>query len=80
MIIQFLVSLAATLSFAVLFSAEKKQLFSCFLIACPAASGNVAADNALDRKHFQLTAHHAVSVKFLLLEKFRHVFYVYRDL
>ena len=27
MIIQFLVSLAATLSFAVLFSAEKKQLF-----------------------------------------------------
>lgn len=31
MIIQFLVSLAATLSFAVLFSAEKKQLFFCGL-------------------------------------------------
>ena len=31
MIIQFLISLAATLSFAVLFSAEKKQLFFCGL-------------------------------------------------
>ena len=50
MIIQFLVSLAATLSFAVLFSAEKKQLFFCGL------TGAIAAIHKLkryyDEKHF----------------------------
>ena len=47
------------------------------LIACPAASCNISAHDALDRKHLKLPAHHAVSLKTFLPEKFRHIFYVH---
>ena len=49
------------------------------LIACPAAARDVATHNALDRNHVQLPAQHAVPVKFLLLEKFRHILDICRD-
>jgi len=42
-----------------------------------AASCDITADDALNRKHLKLTAHHALSFEFLLLEEFRHVFYIY---
>ena len=47
MIIQFLVSLAATLSFAVLFSAEKKQLFFCGLTGALLICLQYHTDNAI---------------------------------
>ena len=43
------------------------------LIAGPAAAGDVAADDALNRKHGQLFAHHAVAVKAVLTEKLGHI-------
>ena len=66
MIIQFLVSLAATLSFAVLFSAEKKQLFFCGL-GCggPFATdlndliGHDCRFDSVDRKSTRLNSSHA---------------------
>lgn len=50
-----------------------------FLVAFPAASGNVTTYDTLDWQHLKLTAHHTVSIKFLLLEEFRHIFYIYRN-
>ena len=50
-----------------------------FLVALPAASGDIAADDALQRKHVQLAAHHALAFVLRSLEKFRHIFYVSRD-
>ena len=51
---------------------------SVLLIAFPAASGNITPDNALHWKHIQLPALHAVSVKILTAEKFRHIFDIHR--
>ena len=47
------------------------------LIACPAASGDIAPHNAFHRKNVQLTAKHTVAVKPFLAEIFRHILYVY---
>ena len=51
--------------------------FTGFFIAFPTTSCNVTTYNTFDWKHFQFAAHHAVSIKFFLLEKFRHIFYIY---
>ena len=60
-----------------------RQLYAAYgavlLVACPAGTGDVAADDALDRQHVQLLAQHAVAVKLRLLEVFRHVLDVYRN-
>ena len=53
--------------------------YAVFLIACPAASRNVSADNALNRKHLQFFAEHAVPVKFRFPEKIRHIVHIYAD-
>ena len=42
-------------------------------VALPAAAGDVAADDALDGKHVELFAHHAVAVKAVLTEKLGHI-------
>ena len=52
---------------------------SILFIACPAASGDVAADDTLDRQHLKLFTHHGFAFVFGLLEKFRHIFYINRD-
>ena len=49
------------------------------LVACPAASGDISTNDTLNRNHIQLAAHHAVSVKLILLEKLRHIFYINRN-
>ena len=49
------------------------------LVACPAASSDISTNDALNRDHIQLAAHHAVSVKLILLEKLRHIFYINRN-
>ena len=49
-----------------------------FLVAFPAASGNIAAYNALNWKHVQFFAFHAPSFKLVCLEKFRHIFHICR--
>ena len=43
------------------------------LVALPAAAGDIAADDALDGKHVELFAHHAVAVKAVLTEKLGHI-------
>ena len=43
------------------------------LIACPAASGDISADDTLNWKHLKLLAHHTFAFELLLLEEFRHV-------
>ena len=50
-----------------------------FFVACPAASCDIATNDTLDWEHLKLLAHHAVSVKTLLLEKFRHIPDIYRN-
>ena len=47
------------------------------LVACPAAAGDVAPHDALNRQHLKLFAHHAVAVILRLAEKFRHIFHIY---
>lgn len=47
------------------------------LVAGPAAAGDVAAHDALDGQHGQLTAHHAVAVELGLLEELRHILHVH---
>ena len=49
------------------------------LVAGPAASGDVAADDTLDGKHVQLPAHHGLALELLLLEEFRHIGCVHRN-
>ena len=53
--------------------------FSGFLIAFPATSCDVATNDTFDRQHLQFPAHHAVAVKFVLPEEFRHIFDIYRN-
>ena len=48
------------------------------LVAGPTASGDIAAYDALHRKHLQLSAHHTVAVELLLAEEFRHILHIYR--
>ena len=48
-----------------------------FLVASPAAAGDVAPHDALDGQHLKLFAHHAVAVILRLAEKFRHIFHIY---
>ena len=52
--------------------------FSCFFVAFPAASCNITTYNTFQWKHIKFTAHHAVSIKLILLKIFRHIFYVCR--
>ena len=52
---------------------------SVFLVACPSASGDISAHNTFNGKHVQFAAHHRFAFKFFLLEKFRHILYVYRN-
>ena len=47
------------------------------LVACPAATGNVAAHNALDGQHGQLAAHHAVAGELGLAEELRHILHIH---
>lgn len=47
------------------------------LVAGPAAAGDVAAHDALNGQHGQLTAHHAVAVELGLLEELRHILHVH---
>ena len=47
-----------------------------FLVACPSAACDISTHDTLNRNHLQLSAHHAVTIKFFLLEKFRHIFYI----
>ena len=47
------------------------------LVAGPAASGDVAADDALDGQHGQLAAHHAAALVLGLLEELRHLLHVH---
>ena len=47
-----------------------------FLIACPTASGDVSANDALQREHLQLTAHHAAAFELLVPEEFRHIIHI----
>ena len=49
------------------------------LVALPAAAGDIAADDALDGEHSELSAKHAVAVKALLAEEFRHIVHVDAD-
>ena len=56
-----------------LYTADRAVL----LITRPTASCNITAHDTLDRKHFKLPAHHAVSVKSLVPEKFRHILNVH---
>ena len=41
-------------------------------VACPTASGDVTANNALERNHVQLPAHHRLAIELRSLEKLRH--------
>ena len=50
-----------------------------FLVAGPAGACDITADDALDRKHGQLPAHHGIAVKLRLLKEFRHILYICRD-
>src|SRR5699024_4856881 len=50
-----------------------------FLVACPAASCYVAADDTLYREHLKLSAHHAVAVELWLTEELRHLVYICSD-
>ena len=47
------------------------------LVAGPAASGDVAADDALDGQHGQLAAHHAAALVLGLLEELGHLLHVH---
>ena len=49
------------------------------LVAGPAASGDVSPDNTFDGEHVELPAHHTVSVKLRLTEKFGHVGHIGGD-
>jgi len=53
--------------------------FSGFLIALPATSCDISANDALDWQHLQFPAHHTVTVELFLLEEFRHIFHIYRN-
>ena len=47
-----------------------------FKISCPTASGDVSANDALQREHLQLAAHHAAAFEFLVPEEFRHIIHI----
>ena len=49
-----------------------------FLVAGPAAAGDIAADDAFDGQHFQLFAHHALALVLGLAEKLRHIGGIHR--